>query len=192
MALVTPLSFNLDGWFIVYWASSERQCPHVGAHGGFGGNDSAHREDVTYVTAALRFIEQHLRLFHVLCFPPPHSPADLDGSWPCGHADQPRAGLLHAGAGGRLSRMQSRSLWSPRDGPELCCAGNSPKLIMSFLHSQFQKYVPESLKGVWNVLFELCDSSGCFSCFYALVSRLCFPALSLFCRNLYWSVCSTE
>lgn len=49
------------------------------------------------------------------------------------------------------------------------------------------------VKAVWNVLLlELFDSSRCFCCFYAVMSRLHLPALSLFCWSLFWAVCHTE
>lgn len=146
--------FNLDGQFIVYGASSERECRHVGAHEGFGENGRIHREDVTYGVILSRTICQELCCIALYCavlccvvFT--HSTADLHGSRHCGHADQPRTGLLDAEAGGRLSQMQSCGLWSPKDGqqPRSPCR-NSPRLI----YDSLPHIIPGNITALGNVL----------------------------------------
>lgn len=78
-----------------------------------------------------------------------HSTADLDGSRHCGHADQPRTGLLDAEAGGRLSQMQSCGLWSPKDGQQPCSpCRSSPRLI----YDSLPNIVPGIITALGNVL----------------------------------------
>lgn len=60
--------FNLDGGFIVYGASSERQCRYGGAYEGFGENGRIHREDVTYgVILSSKICREIGRLHQELC-----------------------------------------------------------------------------------------------------------------------------
>lgn len=170
MASVTSLSFNLDGWIVVYWASSERQCPHVGADGGFGENDRTHREDVTYVTAKLHVIEQHLPWFHagVLCSPP------VQLTWMAHDLVVLRASPELASSMRKLEDAYRGCRAAVCGLPEPDKSPAAPGAQPDWCLKSFQ----QSVKELWNVLCALLDSSRCFSCCsYAVMSRL----LSLLC-----------
>lgn len=181
--------FNLDGRFIVHRASSENRCRHVGAHDGFGENDRKHWEAITYgVTLSSSMWRTIRRLLHadeLCCVMFTHSTTDLDGSRHCGHADQPRTGVLVAEAGGRLSQMQSCGLWSPREGQlPRCPCRNSSRLIYERVPNYYRTRY-RCLKRSSVRVLKWSKAADALTVVLPVMSRLHLPAMSLFCGHFH-------